>query len=151
MARTLISNDVYWERKTEFKKKEPPKEEERRKWDGEGTIMRQVAEQSAKMMKNDEEKLRWDLLPLEAVEELVRVLTYGARKYKPNNWKKGNTFEDRERVFAAMMRHIASYRKGDTIDDESGLMALSHAFCNMMFLIYHELVLKQRRNMPDWD
>lgn len=102
-----------------------------------------------KMMKNDEEKLRWDLLPYEAIEEIVRILTYGTKKYKENNWKLGSKKEDKDRVFAAMMRHIVAYKKGAEIDEESGFMHLSHAACNLIFLIYHELTHKELER--NWD
>ena len=38
--------------------------------------------------KNDRKdgKLRWELLPLETIEEIVRIYTFGADKYGPNNW-----------------------------------------------------------------
>ena len=39
-----------------------------------------------KGLKLDFDKLRWDLLPIECVEEIVRVLTFGAKKYDDNNW-----------------------------------------------------------------
>ena len=38
-------------------------------------------------LKNDvaEDKLRWDLLPIEEIEELVDILTKGAKKYADNS------------------------------------------------------------------
>ena len=37
--------------------------------------------------KDDDGKLRYDLIPPLALEEVVRVLTFGAEKYGPNNWR----------------------------------------------------------------
>lgn len=39
-------------------------------------------------IKNDrkDHKLRWDLLPLKLLEEVVRVYTAGAEKYGENRW-----------------------------------------------------------------
>ncbi len=37
--------------------------------------------------KHDTEKARWDLLPMDAVSPVVDVLTFGAKKYAPDNWK----------------------------------------------------------------
>jgi len=85
-------------------------------------------------LKYDQEKLRWDLLPIEVIEEVVKVLTMGAKKYKDNNWQlveNGN-----ERYYAAAMRHITEWRKGNKIDEESGLNHLSHAMCNLVFLMW---------------
>lgn len=38
-------------------------------------------------IKNDfkDDKLRWDLLPLELIEEVVKVYHFGAKKYAPNS------------------------------------------------------------------
>lgn len=86
--------------------------------------------------KFDEEKLRWDLLPLDCVEECVKILTFGSKKYAPNNWQQVE--DGKNRYFAALMRHLVSSRSGETIDPESGLSHLSHALCNLVFLIYLE-------------
>ena len=39
--------------------------------------------------KNDfqDGKLRWDLLPLEEIEDIVKVYTSGANKYGENTWQ----------------------------------------------------------------
>lgn len=87
-------------------------------------------------LKFDNGKLRWDLLPIETIEEVVKVLTMGANKYAPNNWQ---LVEDaKERYYAAMLRHIVEWRRGNTTDDESGLNHLSHAMCNMVFLLWFD-------------
>jgi hypothetical protein len=86
--------------------------------------------------KYDNGKLRWDLLPLGPVEEVVEILTYGAEKYGPNNWQMVEDWEDR--YFAALMRHLVAWRKGERDDKESGLPHLAHALCNLTFLRYLE-------------
>lgn len=87
-------------------------------------------------LKFDGDKLRWDLLPMDCVEEVVKVLTMGSDKYGPNNWQQVEPFEDR--YYAAMMRHIVLWRNGEKIDSESGLNHLSHAMCNVVFLLWNE-------------
>lgn len=87
-------------------------------------------------LKFDSDKLRWDLLPIECVEEVVKILTFGANKYGPNNWKELEHFEDR--YYAALMRHLVAWRTGEKTDNESGLNHLSHAMCNLMFLLWRE-------------
>ena len=87
-----------------------------------------------KGLKFDDAKLRWDLLPMECVEEVVKVLSFGSRKYAPNNWKAVE--QGSERYYAALMRHLVAYRKGEEIDPESGLSHLSHVMCNLVFLIW---------------
>lgn len=87
-------------------------------------------------LKNDflDNKLRWDLLPMEQIEEIVKILSFGAKKYAPNNWQ---LVEDGvERYYAALLRHIVAWRKGEEIDPDSKLPHLSHAACNIIFLLY---------------
>ena len=87
--------------------------------------------------KFDNGKPMWDLLPYEAVEEVVKVMTYGANKYEPHGWK---TVPDADnRYFAALMRHLVAHKKGEKIDPESGKLHLSHAACNMLFMLAVEL------------
>jgi len=83
-------------------------------------------------MKFDTDKLRYDLVPPSAFEGLAKVLTYGAKKYKPNNWK--NT-DDLDRYVAALYRHLEAWRKGEQCDEESGLKHLEHALTNVAFLL----------------
>ena len=83
--------------------------------------------------KYDEGKLRYDLLPIRPLEELVKVITYGAIKYAPNSWMNIEPFE--ERYFAATMRHLMAWRKGEELDPESGLPHLAHAMCCLVFLL----------------
>ena len=83
-------------------------------------------------VKNDLGKLRYDLVPINALEELTKVLTFGAKKYADRNWEKGFEWGV---VYAALMRHITAWWRGEDIDPESGLSHLSHAMCNIAFLI----------------
>lgn len=85
-------------------------------------------------MKFDKGKPRWDLLPLDIVEEIVKVLTVGAVDYGDNNWKK----VEEERYLAALLRHITAYQKGENNDPDTGLSHLAHAGCNLIFLLWKE-------------
>ena len=88
-------------------------------------------------VKYDGEKPRWDLLPMEEVEEVVKVLTFGAKKYSDDNWMLVKPF--RKRYFAALMRHIVDrYFRGERLDPQSGLPHLAHAGCNLFFLMWHD-------------
>ena len=82
-------------------------------------------------MKFDTDKLRYDLIPPSAMKALAEVLTYGAKKYKPNNWKNG----DKDRYIAALYRHLEAWRAGEQKDEESGMTHLSHALTNVAFLL----------------
>lgn len=83
-------------------------------------------------MKDDLGKLRYDLLPWKALEGVVKVLTFGARKYTPNGWK--TVPNGMERYEAAMLRHLAAIKRGEKYDPESKLRHVDHLLCNAGFL-----------------
>lgn len=84
-------------------------------------------------VKHDSEKLRLDLLPWDALEPVARVLQFGAKKYDDDNWRK--VPDQRRRYFAAALRHLSAWKRGEKIDPESGLPHLAHAACCVLFLI----------------
>jgi hypothetical protein len=86
--------------------------------------------------KFDTGKLRWDLIPIEYVEDVVKVLTFGAAKYGANNWQKVE--DGLSRYYAALMRHIVAWKRGETDDPESNLPHLAHAMCNILFIQWIE-------------
>jgi len=86
--------------------------------------------------KHDTGKARWDLLPYESVEYIVDVLTFGAEKYAPDNWKK--VPDPMNRYFAAAMRHLVAHRKGEQLDPESCRSHLAHAACCLLFMLHFE-------------
>jgi hypothetical protein len=60
------------------------------------------------------------------------VLKYGAKKYKPNNWR---NVDNIDRYWDALMRHCQAIELGEVNDPESGLPHTDHALCNIAFLI----------------
>lgn len=88
-------------------------------------------------MKFDGDKLRYDLIPPLAQAEMVKVLTFGAAKYKPNNWQHVDAALDR--YFAALERHVWAWKMGETVDPESGIHHLAHAMCCLSFLYEHDV------------
>lgn len=92
---------------------------------------------SSPFAKNDQAKIRYDLIPPIVLKELAEVLTYGANKYSDHNWQK---CKDRNRYIAATMRHFESFRDGEQIDPESRLSHLAHALANISFLLYFEKI-----------
>lgn len=94
-------------------------------------------EKSTVGQKFDIGKLRWSLLPLGTVQEVVKVLEVGAAKYAPENWKLVDNAK--ERYFNAIMRHLHAWWGGEKIDPESGLNHLAHAACSILFLLYFDL------------
>lgn len=85
--------------------------------------------------KDDHSKPRMDLIPPEALEQLAAVLSFGAKKYDDRNWEKGMKWS---RVYAATLRHLLSWWKGEEKDPESGFSHLSHALCCIAFLVTYE-------------
>jgi len=83
--------------------------------------------------KYDKDKLRYDLIPWCVEEEIAKVITHGADKYGENNWQ--NLENANARYYSALIRHIQEFRKGNLIDKDSGLSHLSHALCNVAFLL----------------
>ena len=81
--------------------------------------------------KYDTGKLLLHLLPPEAIRAMGEVLTYGAKKYGPNNWRGVEAF----RYEAALLRHWLAWREGEWLDGESGLPHLWHVLCNAAFLV----------------
>jgi len=95
--------------------------------------------------KHDSGKLRWDLLPWDAAEEVVKILTFGAKKYDDRNWEKGISYS---RLFAALQRHLTAwFQYRIERDTESGLHHLAHAACCLMFLL--ALSIRQRNDLDD--
>ena len=87
--------------------------------------------------KDDQGKNRLDLIEPEFIEGVGKVLTFGADKYEPNNWQKVEDAENR--YYAAAMRHLMAWRKGEKLDPESGISHLYHVACNIMFLQYFDI------------
>lgn len=88
-------------------------------------------------MKFDADKLRMDLIEPEFLEGLAKVLTLGASKYAPDSWKT-DVSEPERRYYAAALRHLLAWKKGEKTDHESGLSHIYHAACNLMFLEYFD-------------
>lgn len=86
-------------------------------------------------VKFDGEKTDMDLLSPYAMEKIAEIMTYGKTKYGANNWRKGIVYS---RLLSAMYRHLNAYRKGQTLDPETGKSHLAHAGCNLMMLLEFE-------------
>lgn len=82
-------------------------------------------------MKYDENKVRMELLPVEAMVGTAKVLTFGAKKYADRNWEKGIKYS---RVYGALQRHITAWWAGQDDDPETALSHLHHAGCCIAFL-----------------
>ena len=88
-------------------------------------------------VKYDGEKPKMHLLPPKAINEVAKVLTFGAQKYDEENWRK---LEDlQSRYSSGALRHIFAHLDSENLDPESGLSHLAHAICCLLFKLEIEL------------
>ena len=87
-------------------------------------------------VRDDEGKTNWSLMPFEALEEINKVLEFGATKYAANNWQEGTGFKY-SRVLNSLLRHVFAFMRGEDKDPESGLSHMAHAGCNVLFILYY--------------
>lgn len=85
--------------------------------------------------KYDKGKIRMELIPPELLEEVGKILTFGANKYSDRNWEAGLEWG---RVYGALLRHLTSWWSGEDKDKETNESHLSHAACCLSFLIAYE-------------
>jgi hypothetical protein len=88
-------------------------------------------------MKFDKDKLEYGLYPHIALQETVRVLTFGAKKYARDNWRYVDDAD--RRYFDAAMRHLWAWKAGETDDPETQMNHLAHAACCIAFLLHLQL------------
>lgn len=88
--------------------------------------------------KYDLGKSRMALLPFSALRAVGDVLTYGAQKYKDNNWLGGMKWS---RVQDAMLRHYERFAMGEDYDPEAPhLLHTAQIACNALFLLTYQLL-----------
>lgn len=93
-------------------------------------------------LRYNSDKRKWALVDFDSLEDMVKVLEFGAKKYAEHNWKKGLKTHE---IFESMMRHMVAYMNGEDNDSESGLPHTGHIMCNAMFLSY------MHKYKPDFD
>jgi len=90
--------------------------------------------------RKDEGKLRYDLLHPESINELVKILTMGSKKYAPRNWERGMAWS---KIIGPLKRHLAAIERGEDYDPESGLLHSAHVECNAHFLTAYYKIFPQ--------
>ena len=83
--------------------------------------------------KYDKGKPKWSMLPFAQVEQILRIVEFGAEKYGKDNWQ---TCKEPERYIDAAFRHLIAYASGNKKDSESGKSHLAHCACNLLFLMW---------------
>ncbi len=96
--------------------------------------------------KFDSEKPMFNLIDPFAQQDLAKLLTFGAKKYSADNWKKGDIIT----YISALERHLSDIKKGVLtddveffIDDDSKLQHGAALMCNSMFI--HHFIEKELR------
>lgn len=87
-------------------------------------------------VKFDNDKVDWMILPYDALEEIIKVMEFGARKYARGNFASGEGLEY-TRVLNSLMRHILAFSRGEDLDPETGISHMAHAGCNVLFLLHY--------------
>jgi hypothetical protein len=85
-------------------------------------------------VKFDTEKPKWSLVPKGVMQQVVEVLTYGSKKYTPDNWM----YVEKSRYYDALLRHVDAFHNGEKVDAESGKHHLAHALCCLMYMLWHD-------------
>lgn len=96
-----------------------------------------------KGVKYDQDKPPMALLDPEFLEEVARVLGFGAAKYAADNWRNGISYR---RLISAAYRHLGAISRGEDIDPESGLPHTGHLACCNMFLSH---MIRKRPDLDD--
>lgn len=95
--------------------------------------------------KHDEGKPDYSLIPVYALEQMAKVLTFGKEKYSRDNWRKGVKYS---RGIAAIERHLASYKSREDIDPESSVEHLAHIMCSCAFLMEFKFTRPELDDRP---
>jgi hypothetical protein len=91
--------------------------------------------------KADLGKPRMELLPLEAICEIAKVMTFGANKYTDGGWR--HVPNGIERYKGALLRHLMKEEFED-YDDETGELHAAAVACNALFRL--QLILDAKRD-----
>lgn len=84
-----------------------------------------------KRKKLDTGKVRYSLLPWDALELAARVMQHGLEKYEEGTWKDVPSIEYED----ALLRHVVAYMRGEYFDPDSQLPHLAHAVCCGLILL----------------
>lgn len=98
--------------------------------------------------KFDQGKPQYSLIPSKALLEVVKVLTFGAQKYDPENWRR--VPDAKTRYFDAAQRHLWQWKDGEINDEGAGGSDCHHlaaAISNLMFILQLELEEKENNNV----
>lgn len=87
--------------------------------------------------KYDSGKPQYGLIPPNALKQVAEVLTFGATKYGPDNWR--HVDNAKERYFDALQRHVWEWKMGQQTDPETAKHHMTHAICCALFIAELEI------------
>jgi len=84
----------------------------------------------------DSMKVRWDLIPYDALEKVAEVFTHGAAKYEDNNWRKGMSYS---RMYGPIYRHLSKSIRGEDLDPDSYCFHLGQVAWGAICLLWFQM------------
>jgi len=93
----------------------------------------------------NKDKIRHDLLPPFAINEVAKVLTFGATKYEPRNWEKGLSWTS---TLASLKRHLNLLEQREDYDKESNMLHAAHIATNALMLLEFYKIAPQFDDRP---
>jgi hypothetical protein len=98
-------------------------------------------------LKYNTNKIRWELLPKDALEQIACVFTHGAVKYEAENWRKGIPFSE---CIGSMYRHLSAFERGEDIDPNSTLFHLAHLNFWSLILLHFILNIRDQKDKGEY-
>lgn len=84
-----------------------------------------------KMLRYNEKKHKYSLVPESLIKAASRGLGYGCIKYERDDWRSGGKWTE---VMDSLLRHTFAFLDGEDNDQESGLCHIDHMSANLAFL-----------------
>jgi len=85
------------------------------------------------------DKLRYDLLPPQPLEDLVEVYTKGAVKHGERNWEEDNNSEcTNDKHYEALMRHLQAHKMGEQIDQDDGQLHMASVAWRAFAILFND-------------
>lgn len=79
------------------------------------------------------DKIRYDLVDMPMLKRWAELMTRGAAKYGPNNWKKAATQEELDRFKESAFRHFMTwFLEEDTSEDHAAAILFNVAGVEMV-------------------
>lgn len=79
-----------------------------------------------------------DLIPLEALAEVSKVLEHGAEKHGAHDWRQGHINRSLTYQLDHISQHLDAFVASQNNEDESGLSHLAHVAARCLFIIAHQ-------------